>query len=161
MSPAIGFLAASFAMTAIGEVIKYQEAKKKEKRIREINERKQAAEEKRAAYMLNQKKDAAIKAKRIQSATAARTGGFRGMDLEAGSAAIERTGRESSLAGALSNLEAQYDMTMNEISLRTEGANVSCTPSLTSQLGIAATQASSSVLGTVGMDRVEKQGGLL
>jgi hypothetical protein len=152
MSTGYQLIAASFALSSIGEVIKYQDAKKKEKRMASLNDKMVQAEQASLLYSRQIQEDKIISQNRINRSTAARIAGARNVDTESGAMKIEQAGRESSLLGALDDLDTQVSMETTNIGLRSEAANISSqTPKLSSLLGLGATSVGSDVLASEGL----------
>ena len=152
MVAAVPYLIAAFAMTAVSQYIQYQDAKKKEKRVKEqLDIQKKLDTERLAAK--KQRDDDVLRTKaRYRIGAMARVMGNR---KTLGQTTPAITGVQSALKGQLAYNEAAFQREKEWTASRTELAGIQSEASpFSSQLMTGALDTSASLTGKLGMSKI-------
>ena len=152
MVQAVPYLIAAFAMTAVSQYIQYQDAKKKEKRVKQQLDIQKKLETERLAAK-KQRDDSVLRVKaRYRIGAMARVMGNREM-ISQSPAAIQ--GVRSNLQGQLDYNKEAFEREKAWTASRTELAGIqSETSPFSSQLMTGALDTSASLTGKLGMSKI-------
>ena len=152
MVQAVPYLIAAFAMTAVSQYIQYQDAKKKEKRVKQQLDIQKKLETERLAAK-KQRDDSVLRVKaRYRIGAMARVMGNREM-ISQSPAAIQ--GVRSNLQGQLDYNKETFEREKAWTASRTELAGIqSETSPFSSQLMTGALDTSASLTGKLGMSKI-------
>ena len=152
MTQAVPFLVAAFALSAASTYIQHQDAKKKEKRIKQQLDIQKELEKQRLAAK-KQRDDDTLKTKsRIRVGTIARLFGNRQLS---GQTATAIRGVESNLEGQLAFNQEAFDREQRYVESRTELASIQGeTSPFSTQLATSSLDLGAGITGKLGMSKI-------